>query len=500
MERGVTWIKSRQQSDGSWDEGYSSGFPMGPTALSVLALIKAGHGDDPAVAKGFKHLRKTGFRKTYGAGLLLMALEAHYGPEAKALETSKRPYGTLVRRGFRKAKGGDKKLLSAGAKWLLRTRNDPLWGYPLTIKEDSKKTKTRDRGSKSRGGGESGPGGRGGPQGGGRGGPGRGGPGGRGGGPPPRGGGRGGPGGQQGGPGGQQGGPGGGRPQTGGGGMPSQNEWDHSNTQYALLGLGAAARTGFKVSNRDLYAVLDQLLAGQDASGENVTPFAVPAADASYAELQTLGKELAELRGEAAKEGGAGSTIARARTFYSSNPPQTMQARGWGYIPSGGPSNDHPASNQSNSTRSNNSMTAAALASVIVLKTLLGKQRKYTKTYAERVDRSIRDGAAYLAHYWTVVDQRHPYYYLYGLERVGIMTGCFEFGGHDWYQEGGARILQLQSRDGSWGNASRVSNGGMAQVNALPQTCFAVLFLARGTPPLIPQLPERPVTGSERRR
>ena len=177
-----------------------------------------------------------------------------------------------------------------------------------------------------------------------------------------------------------------------------------------------------------------------------------------------------------------------------------MQARGWGYLPSGGPSNDHPAASQSDATQPNNSMSAAALASVIVLKTLLGKQGRYTKSYAQRVDAAIRDGAAYLAHHWTVTDGRHPYYYLYGLERVGIMTGCFEFGGHDWYQEGGARLLQLQGRDGSWGDATRVSEGGMAQVNALPQTCFGVLFLARGTPPVIPQLPERPLTGSEKRR
>ena len=197
----------------------------------------------------------------------------------------------------------------------------------------------------------------------------------------------------------------------------------------------------------------------------------------------------------------AGSTSARTRTGScdtgeaSSHPPQTMQARGWGYVYSG-PGNDHPAASQSHSLQAGNSMTAACVASLIVLKSVLGKGRTYERKYADQVDRAIRDGIAYLARNWTVRDQRHPYYYLYGLERVGVLSGCFEFGGHDWYSEGAAQLVSDQGRDGSWGSSQAVTN--MTQVNALPQTSFAVLFLARGTPPLVPELPERPVTGSAR--
>ena len=37
----------------------------------------------------------------------------------------------LTRSGFKKAGKRHRAMLSSGAKWLLRTRHEPLWGYPL---------------------------------------------------------------------------------------------------------------------------------------------------------------------------------------------------------------------------------------------------------------------------------------------------------------------------------------------------------------------------------
>ena len=479
MRAGVEWLKSRQQQDGSWDEGYRSQFPIGGTALATLALIKAGYGDDPAVEKALDYLERQEPRKTYGTGILLLLLEARYAPSREETRAGKSTYTRQARQGFRRAKRGHKRLAKSAARWLLATRHQPLWGYPMGGAE-SGGTRTRDRGGSSARG-------RGGAPGGQRGGP---------------------PGGRGQGPGGQRGGPPGGRgsgPGQGGGQRPGQpsggrasggNEWDHSNTQYALLGLGAAKRLGVKVSSKDLYQALEALLAGQESSGPSVESFSVPAADASWDEIETLAEDLAQARAQAA-EGQSDDRVTRTRSFYSSHPPQTMQARGWGYVFSG-PSNDHPAASQSHALQPGNSMTAACVASLIVLKSVLGKSRSYERKFGEAVDRAIRDGVAYLARNWTVRDQRHPYYYLYGLERVGVLSGCFELGGHDWYVEGAAQLVRDQGRDGSWGSSQAVTR--MDQVNALPQTSFALLFLARGTPPLVPELPERPVTGSARQR
>ncbi len=413
IERGLDWIESRQAADGSFDEGYIGTFPIGPTALSALTLIKGGRGESEGVEEAFGFIASRELTRTYGTGILLMAIEALYAPSPDELEERDDPYATVTRKQFKKAPRGLKKMLSDAATWLLKTRHRPLWGYPFLAGE------------------------------------------------------------------------------MGG------NEWDHSNTQYALLGLAAAARVGFKVKTNDLFEVLEQMLAGQEQDGPEVEPFFVPAADKSFAELDELQQDLAEARARA-REGEPDDTVVRVRDFYESVETSTMKARGWAYLPFGPAdpgNNTHGALGMPQYTEVNNSMTAASLAAVIILKSILEDNRTYQKRYARLVDQSIRDGVAWLTHHWTIDDPHHPYYYLYGLERVGVLTGLETFGEHDWYLEGGQHILAAQNADGSWGNAARVANGGVAATpNALPQTCFAILFLARATAPLVPDLPERPTT------
>ena len=46
------------------------------------------------------------------------------------------------------------------------------------------------------------------------------------------------------------------------------------------------------------------------------------------------------------------------------------------------------------------------------------------------------------------------YYYVYGLERVGALLGASHFGQHDWYREGATWLLEKQDEVGRWGNQS----------------------------------------------
>jgi uncharacterized protein DUF4159/squalene-hopene cyclase-like protein len=61
------------------------------------------------------------------------------------------------------------------------------------------------------------------------------------------------------------------------------------------------------------------------------------------------------------------------------------------------------------------------------------------------------------------------YYYLYGLERVGLASGRKHFGGADWYKRGTEIILRDQQGDGAVGRSRRTIN-----------TAFSLLFLIRG--------------------
>lgn len=65
------------------------------------------------------------------------------------------------------------------------------------------------------------------------------------------------------------------------------------------------------------------------------------------------------------------------------------------------------------------------------------------------------------------------YYYMYGLERVGVFLKTDKFGTHDWYVEGAEYLLSQQEKEGKWGTGTT-------------ETCLAILFLKRATRPLKP--------------
>jgi len=154
---------------------------------------------------------------------------------------------------------------------------------------------------------------------------------------------------------------------------------------------------------------------------------------------------------------------------------------GWAYVP---PTALRKAARQN--LRSYGSMTAAGVASLYITGNSLTvrKEKGFTAageapgcgTYSQF--KPIARGLAWLARNFTA--ERNPghgswyFYYLYGIERVGILSGLRYFGQHDWYREGAARLVRLQRADGHW-----------QEHHPIVDTALALLFLAKGHRPVL---------------
>jgi len=145
------------------------------------------------------------------------------------------------------------------------------------------------------------------------------------------------------------------------------------------------------------------------------------------------------------------------------------EPRGWDYA-KGGTSQEKPFG----------SMTAGAVSAVVIYDYMLKKDW--------RQDAVVLSGMAWLNENFSVTTNpvKYPewhYYYLYALERVGMLYNTWMIGTHDWYREGANYLLDNQKADGSWLAGSPFRDAGEKQ--ATWDTCFAILFLKRATRSLV---------------
>ncbi|MBI5779895.1 MAG: terpene cyclase/mutase family protein [Planctomycetes bacterium] len=68
-------------------------------------------------------------------------------------------------------------------------------------------------------------------------------------------------------------------------------------------------------------------------------------------------------------------------------------------------------------------------------------------------------------------DPRWLYYYLYAMERLGVLAEQEKIGNNSWYSDGAKFLVAKQSETGEWNDN-------------LSDTCFALLFLTKATKPL----------------
>ncbi len=100
------------------------------------------------------------------------------------------------------------------------------------------------------------------------------------------------------------------------------------------------------------------------------------------------------------------------------------------------------------------------------------------------INRNLQGGINWLADHFQVSQnfgngQQWKYYYLYGLERAGRLTGLRFFGRNDWYRRGAEELVHDQDKlRGFWVGALNESDKELA-------TSFALLFLAKGRAPVL---------------
>lgn len=279
---------------------------------------------------------------------------------------------------------------------------------------------------------------------------------------------------------------------------------DASNTQYVMLALAAARRMKVAVPPDCYLKVVEYCLKKQEAKGPEVEWFPVPAADHDFKDLKKIEKRMIkdmrklekDMTREAKKNPDGvpprkewGTTVVEeAQKKIFAGEKKKMFARGWAYMPDDDKNRDWCKD-------ITGSMTTSGCVSLIIAKHALEEMGRLPSGLKKKVNRGIRDGAAWLAHMWQT-DRNpskkggaiHLHYYWYGLERVGILGLVPKFGKHEWYKEGVNFFKRTQKGDGSWDAGNQSTSG------PVPDTAWAILFLRRATTPLI-QVPERPMTG-----
>lgn len=107
----------------------------------------------------------------------------------------------------------------------------------------------------------------------------------------------------------------------------------------------------------------------------------------------------------------------------------------------------------------------------------------------EHLERGLRWLGLDRARNFSFNSQGHSFYNVYGIERVGRLTGRRFIGDHDWYREGCEALVGVNTKDypalGIHEDGSWAIKGGQFDSNPVWSTSFALLFLSKGRTPIL---------------
>ncbi len=239
------------------------------------------------------------------------------------------------------------------------------------------------------------------------------------------------------------------------------DRFDLSNTQYALLALGSCLRCGIAIPPGIIKSHVDELRKLQEKDGPEF-------------KRVVGGKPPKPSKGRQTS-----SPEEREPKFTRAG--KTVKARGWAYA------SVAVYNAQTAISSSYGSMTSSALTCLMIgmdiaaqmtpeqRRTEFGSDLSYNQ-WRQNAAQSFEGGITWMDLHFSVTRNANLgrswyYYYMYGLERVGVLCDQRYLGEHDWYAEGASILVCLQTPANDWA------------ANAV-DTSFALLFLKRGTIPL----------------
>ena len=129
------------------------------------------------------------------------------------------------------------------------------------------------------------------------------------------------------------------------------------------------------------------------------------------------------------------------------------------------------------------SMTVAGLSTISITSRMLQDdsdvdfQGKPNCCDTRPIDPVMENGRRWMSENFSLVSNpghgNYHFYYLYGLERAGRMSGVRFFGGHDWYREGAEMLVGLQLAAGNW-----LAPG--TEQEPILNTSMALMILSKG--------------------
>ncbi|MBN1417724.1 MAG: hypothetical protein JXP34_03055 [Planctomycetes bacterium] len=231
-------------------------------------------------------------------------------------------------------------------------------------------------------------------------------------------------------------------------GYNGEKEWyDNSNSQFAVLGLGVAAKRGIPIPVEVWHEIADHFLTGQAPDGPAIAAKPV-------------------LRRDATGPGRRGRTdVAEKPDPRQFSPEGDAKARGWAYKEA-----------KSGVTPS---MSCAGLSSLLIAREYLARTPgACPPEKLKRIDQAIRDGYAWLISQKAAGAKGWNFYTLYSLEKVGDLGNVETFDDWDWYRTSAEFLLKVQLPDGRWGGEKDKDTGWyMPRV----ETALALLVLNRAT-------------------